>query len=233
MGFRKILPLLALLAIVPFLAASCGSQNSNQSSTSTTKLPPGADSSATTDDSSGTATTQQSTTTTQSSTSSTGTSKMVSLGGVNLTVSKAARDDTNSVVKTSNAREISGDFLEIALTIENTSGALAPLSNYSFRLYSPGITASQYEDYYGSTGTYGAYVSSHVISASLLDYSSLSNVTYTLKKGEKIDEVFLFFDLNPQSTSQNTAVTKDNTNLIIYNTDSGAKVEVSLSGFSD
>jgi hypothetical protein len=232
---RKIFPILALLAIIPFLVASCGSSgNTNESSASTTKLPPGADSSVSSDDSSSTTqTTTESTTTTQTDTSSASTTKTVSLGGVNFTVSKAARDDSNSVVSTNNTRQVDGDFLEIAISIENASGALAPLSGYSFRLYSPGITASQYDDYYGSTGTYGAYVSSHVISASLLDYSSLSAVTYTLREGETVDEVFLFFDLNPQSTTKNESVTKDNTNLIIKDTSTGSKVEVNLAGFAD
>jgi len=234
-GRSAILPVLVLLAAVALMAASCGSgKSSSDSSASTTKLPPGADSSSSSDTTSTTTTqTDQTTSTTQSSNSSSSTQKTVSLDGINFTVTSATRATNNKVVVTSSSRQVDGDYLEIGLTIENASSAMAALSDYSFRLYSPGITASQYDDYYGDTGTYGKYVSSHVISASLLDLSSLQTITYTLRKGEKVEELFCFFDLNPQSTTKNESVTKDNSNLIIYDTETGDKVEVNLAGFSD
>lgn len=235
-GRIAVLPFLVLLAAVALMAASCGSGNSSsESSASTTKLPPGADSSSSSDTTSTTTTqTDQTTSTTQSSTSSSNTTeKTVSLDGVNFTVSKAARADSNEVALTLGARELQGDFLEIELAIDNASGEMVDLADYSFRLYNAALVASQYDDYYGDTGTYGKYVSSHVISASLLNYSSLSTVSYTLRIGEKLEDVFLFFDLNPQSTVKNEAIGKAATNLIIYNTDSGDKVEVSLADFAD
>ena len=235
MGLQKslkiIMPILVLLAAVVLLAASCGSETSDsQDSTSTTKLPPGADSETTSDGASTTVQTEQQTTTTAQANSTT---KTVSLDGVNFTVSKAAREDSNEVVLSSNSREVLGDFLEIELAVENASGELVEISDYSFRLYNAALVASSYDDYYGDTGTYGKYVSSHVISASLLDYSSLSTVSYTLRKGEKLEDVFLFFDLNPQSTTKNESISKDATNLIIYDSETGDKVDVNLAGFTD
>jgi hypothetical protein len=249
-GVLKLLPIFLLAAVITLTAASCGSSTSSSSSAQTsTKLPPGvtADSSSSsetltaqqTDQSQGTTNGTNSGTTSQSTTSSTTTTTQTTpqssanLAGANFTVVAATRPSNNKAVITSSQRQIDGDYLEIELSVQNVGSALVDLSTFSFRLYSPAITASQYEDYYGTTVTYGAYVSKHVISATLLDFSNLQAVTYKVKEGETVSKVFLFFDLNPQSTAKNTGVTKDGTNLIIYDTNSGDSVEINLAGYPD
>jgi hypothetical protein len=148
-------------------------------------------------------------------------------------VISAKRETNNKVVVTSGNREVEGDYLEIGMTIKNVGSELVDLSNFSFRLWNPAIEADQYSDYYGNNKTYGGYVSENTISAALLDYSTLQSVSYKLKQGETVDEIFLFFDLNPQSTAKNEGVTKEGTNLIIYDTDTGEKVEINLAGYTD
>lgn len=160
------------------------------------------------------------------------------LVGGRFTVVNASRPDTNKSVVSSSGREVPGDYLEVELTIFNTGAeeGLVDLSQYSFRLSSPGIAADTYSDYYGTTTTYGGYVSTHVISATLLDYSSLSAVTYKVKVGETISKVFVFFDLNPETDAPNAGVTKENTSLIlrkVSGTDYGTQVSIPLAGYPD
>lgn len=160
----------------------------------------------------------------------------VSLLGVVFTVVKAARKESNSTVISSNAREVKGDYLEIELEITNSSSSLARISDYSFRISSPGIIASDYYDYYGATSTYGGYVSSHVISGTLMYYSTLGGVSDKLKIGETLSDVFLFFDLNPKNAGKNPNVTKENTELIIKKVSGsgyGTTVSVPLAGYPD
>jgi len=155
------------------------------------------------------------------------------LEGARFTVVAATRPESNEDVTSSGQRVVEGDYLEVELAIENIGDELADLSDYSFRLWSPGIDANQYEDYYGRDGTYGKYISDNIVSATLLDYVTLQPVGYKLKKGEIVDGVFLFFDLNPQSTARNEGVTKDSTNLIVHDTSSGEEVEINLAAFPD
>ena len=155
------------------------------------------------------------------------------LDGARFTLVAATRPDSNEDVAGSGQRVVEGDYLEVELAVENIGGELVNLSDYSFRLWSPGIDANQYEDYYGRDGTYGKYVSDNIISATLLDYVDLQPVDYKLKSGETADGIFLFFDLNPLSTSRNEGVTKDGSNLIIHDKDSGEEVEINLAAFPD
>jgi hypothetical protein len=245
----KLLPAFLLAAVITLTAASCGSGTSSSSSAQTsTKLPPGAtttsqEASTSTSQSTDSQSTQTNTQTQQQTTSqttaqttaqTTTTPKATAdLSGARFTVVTATRPSSNEMVTSSNDRQENGDYQQVELTVENVNDELVDLSNYSFRLYSPGITASQYDDYYGTVGTYGAYVSKHVISATLLDISTLKSVSYKMKIGEKLEDVFLFFDLNPQSTAKNTSVAKDSTNLVIYDTNSGEDVEISLAGYAD
>jgi hypothetical protein len=139
-------------------------------------------------------------------------------------------------VISSSGREVKGDYLEVEFTIQNVGTDLIDLSQYSFRLESPGIAASTYYDYYGDTGTYGKYVSAHKISATLIDYSALQAVAYKVKAGELVDKVFCFFDLNPENVARNAGVTKDNTILIVRKvsgSDYGDEVEIPLTGYPD
>jgi hypothetical protein len=221
------------------MVASCGGSSPESSSTQgSTKLPPGAtasqESTVSASDAAQAETQSQQQTTSQSTTQTT-TTPMASadLGGARFTVISATRPSSNEVVASSNERQHNGDYLQVELTIQNVGDDLVDLSDFSFRLYSPGITASQYDDYYGTTGTYGAYVSKHVISSTLLDLSTLQAVSLKLKVGETLEDVFLFFDLNPLSTAKNSSVTKENTNLIVYDAESGNKVEISLAGYPD
>jgi hypothetical protein len=249
-GALRLLPVFLLAAAVALSAASCGgsASKSSTSAQSSTKLPPGTTASQEASTSAGQSAESQSsqdlaqqpamsqsTTTTQSTTTQSTTTPMAGadLGAARFTVVSATRPSTNEMVTSSSERKVSGDYLQVELTVENVGDELANLSNYSFRLYSPGITASQYEDYYGTTATYGAYVSKHVVSATLLDISTLKAVSYKLKMGEKLEDVFLFYDLNPLSTAANASVTKDNTALVVYDTESGEDVEISLAGYPD
>lgn len=247
----KLLPILFLAAVLTLSAASCGSGAGNeQTSGSSTKLPPGAtgetlaDTSTSAEVSEAQATTQEeeddedsttkdSTTTNSNSTTSTELVKTVYLSGANFAVVSATRDDSNEAALTSGAREVAGDFLQLEMTVTNVDDELVDLSNFSFRLWNPAIDADLYEDFYGTDGTYGSYVSENVISATLLDYETLQSVSLKLRVGETVDNIFLFFDLNPQSTALNDGVTMAGTNLIIYDTDTGDQVEINLSGYSD
>lgn len=158
------------------------------------------------------------------------------LAGARFTMVSAERKTSNSDVVSGDAREVDGDYMEIELEVENVGTDLLDLGDFSFRLYSPGIEADEYYDYYGDTGTYGEYVSSHTISGSLLDYSNLSPVSYVLKIGETVDGLFLFYDLNPDSTQQNAGVTKDNSKLVIKKvsgSDYGDYIDMGLIGYPD
>jgi len=158
------------------------------------------------------------------------------LSGARFTVVSATRNASNKKVITSSQREVTGDYLEVELAIENIGDELVDLTQYSFRLESPGIEADTYSDYYGNVGALGKYVSEHTISAILLDYSNLKPVDYKLKIAEKLESVFVFFDLNPINTAKNEAVTKDNSKLIIRKVtgnDYGDEVEISLAGYPD
>ena len=249
--------ILVLLAVSTVGLASCGSSSTAKKSTgnTTSKLPPGVTTSsegvASTATSSSTTTSGSSATTSSSSTAATDTtgssattsttsnppSATADLAGTRYTIVHATRPDTNKSVISSSGREVPGDYLEVELTIFNTGAAgLVDLSQYSFRLLSPGIAADTYADYYGTTGTYGAYVAEHEISASLLSYSDLQPVAYKVKVGENVTKVFVFFDLNPLTNAKNAGVTKDNTSLIIYKssgTDSGTQVSIPLAGYPD
>lgn len=240
---------LALLAVMAALtAASCGNGSSSRPETETSsKLPPamaGSESgsapatttTATGEGASGSGNGLYSDTSSspQSSSSTTGSaSKTVTLSGVEFTVVAAKRQSNNKLVASSGQRQVEGDFLEVELSIRNASGSLVDLSRFSYRLWNPCIEASKYDDYYGNTTTFGGYVSANIISAALLDYSTLQKVAYTLRIGEEVDDVFLFFDLNPLSVSKNEGFTKEGSNLIVYDAETGSKAEVNLAGFGD
>ena len=232
------------LALAGWSLTGCGSTTKKSSSTSTSKLPPGATETQTTAQSTAATSTQAQSTaaTTAQSTAATKTttttpSAAADLYGARITVVSATRPTSNKSVISSSAREVTGDYFDIELTVQNiATDHLVDLSQYSFRLKSTGIAADSYSDYYGTTGTYGAYVSTHMISATLQDLTNLQAVTNKLKEGEVLEKVFVFFDLNPQNVSKNTAVTKDNSVLQIRKisgTDYGDYVEIPLTGYSD
>jgi hypothetical protein len=237
-----ILPLLVAVVVITLVAASCGGgTGSSQTAESTTKLPPGVTDAANAETSGDTQTAQvqtasdegQDTTDSTTTTTSAGLTKTAYLSGANFSVVSATREDSNDTVAGSSVREVAGDFLQIEMTVQNVSDDLVDLSNFSFRLWNPAIDADLYEDFYGSNGTYGGYVSENMISAALLDYETLQTVSMKLRVGETVDNVFLFFDLNPKSTAVNEGVTLAGTNLVIYDTDSGDQVEINLAGYAD
>lgn len=163
-----------------------------------------------------------------------------SLSGASFTIVDMTRNDSNQKVIESNMREIAGDFLEVELAVENIGDELVDFSQYSFRLESPSIEADDYSPYYGDVGYLGKYVSEHVISAALLDYADLTPVLYKLKKKEILEGVFLFFDLNPQTTEENAGFSADIANgdayLVIHKVrgrDYGEEVKISLAGLVD
>ncbi len=233
----------AVLAItgITFTVLSCGGSKPAGSGNSV-KLPPGVDSKESAGGSSqasGTASAPGSSGTgaqAQDNTTPATPNASADLVGGHFTVVGATRKTSNKSVLTSGGREVAGDYLEVEFKIQNTGTALIDLSQYSFRLLSPGIAADTYEDYYGENGTYGAYVDDNEISATLLSYSDLQPVTYKLKVGEEVPEVFAFFDLNPESTAKNANVTKDNAAIIIRKvsgTDYGKQVSIALTGYPD
>ncbi|MDI6874510.1 hypothetical protein [Candidatus Solincola sp.] len=247
-----VIPVALVLASILLAASSCGSGEAKESTATTTKLPPGmAGSDSTTyeeissseletaeDNWSAFATTGENTG--GSSSSGTGESateaaseKTVALSGVEFTVVAAKRQDSNRLVASSGTREVNGDFLEVELRIKNAGDYLVDLSRFSFRLWNPHIDAASYDDYYGNVTTYGGYVSTNIISAALLDYSTLQQVSVTLRIEEEIGDVFLFFDLNPLSVSRNEGFTKEGSNLVFYDTWTGEKAEMNLAGFPD
>ncbi len=215
-----------LLALGTVAVASCGGTAGSKSDNSQEKLPPGAtqesvaqqtttaENTAATEDSTSD-TPAQNSGTTAATTASTSKLVPVEVAGGYFEVVKVTRRENNKSVVSGNTRQVSGDYFEIELQITNTSDTLLDLSQFSFRLESPGIDAAVYADYYGSSGAYGAEISTNVISATLLDYSSLQQASYTMKSGEIVDSVFLFFDLNPVSTAKNAAVMLDNSDLFV------------------
>lgn len=234
---------LAALALVTASLTSCGGSGGTESGT-TTKLPPGVDETAVAESSAAGETTsstveaddEEGSGAEQDEESSATPNTAVDLAGARFTVVSATRPDSNKSVAGSGGREVSGDYFEVELQVENVGTDLIDLSAYSFRLTSPGIPADSYSDYYGSTGTYGAYVSGDTVSASLLSYTDLSPVSYLMKVAEQVDEVFLFFDLNPENVARNAGVTRDNSTLVIRKvsgTGYGTQVTVPLAGYPD
>ncbi len=228
-----------LIFVLTVLAvSSCGSGGKDSSDTaSSAKLPPGTTAESverTSVSSSGgsSGNVSSSADAKKSSAASSSHQEGVTLEKVNFTLTKVTRTDSNSAVVSGNARELEGDFLQIELTINNASGGLVKLNDFSFRLYSPAIDASSYEEYYGGTTTYGGYVKKNTISAALLSESSLQRADYVLRDGETVDEVFLFYDLNPLSIDTNDAFGLQGAELIIYDTATGKSVSVSLAGFA-
>jgi hypothetical protein len=255
-----LIALLALLLVLAIILVSCGDSNEDAAETSQggTKLPPGmteeeleegesAEDSASEDGginlSIGEDEGEEGEEEGQQETQEPDTSSTVSsadLAGARFTVVDAPRNDSNQKVLMSGQREVPGDYLEVELAVENVGDELVDLSQYSFRLESPGIEANDYYDYYGENGTFGKYVSKHVISAVLMDYADLAPVGCKLKISETLEDVFLFFDLNPLSTAKNEGFTKDNanndTNFIIRKVrgnDAGEEVKISLAGYPD
>lgn len=238
--------ILVVLTGLCLAAVSCGSKTqSSQTTDTSSKLPPGTTAESVNQTSTtGTTSTGTTTGSTSSSTSSTTSSSKkttstasshiegVTLEDVNFTVTKVTRSANNSAVVSGNSRELSGDFLQVELTINNASGELADLSNFSYRLYSTAIDASSYADYYGNTTTYGGYVKKNTISASLLSTSTLQQVSYVLRDGETVDSLLLFFDLNPLTTDTNSAFTLDGADLIFYDSDTSTKAEINLGAFA-
>lgn len=233
------------LALMTLYLASCGGTSTRKQTagSSSVKLPPGVDQSQAAQSSQPSSTpssapaSDQGQGTTPTQTTAKTPSAAADLYGGRFTVVNATRPDTNKSVITSSQREVKGDYLEVEYTIQNVAtDHLVDLTEYSFRLQSPGIVASSYADYYGNVGTYGAYVDETEISASLLAYSDLQPVAYKVKVGELVDKVFCFFDLNPENVGRNPGVTKDNTTLIIRKvsgTDYGTQVSIPLAGYPD
>jgi len=158
------------------------------------------------------------------------------LSGARFTVIEATRQESNADILSTGQREVPGDYYEIELEIENVGDDIVDLSEYSFRIWSEGIDAEAYEDYYGMDDRLGGYVSENMISAVLLDYTTLQPAAYKLKIGETVDGVFLFFDLNPKRTAHNEAITGEGTNLVFYKSrgeDSGESVEINLAGYPE
>ncbi len=237
-----LLPLLTVAVAVTLAATSCsdGTQASRNSG-ATTKLPPGeADTAyARASNDAQAAQTQVASGDDDATSSDAGaatasaeTVKTVHLSGADFSVVAVSREDSNGIVAGTGVRKVAGDFLLIEMTVENAGDELVDLSRFSFRLWNPAIYAGLYEDFYGNVKTYGGYVSENMISAAFLDYETLQAVSIKLRAGEALDDVFLFFDLNPQSTAMNEGMDLAGTNLVVYDTESGDKVEMNLADYA-
>lgn len=240
-NFVRLNLVLFIMLMAVFMLASCnGGQSASQGSEDGVKLPPGTTEemvSQTTGSGGALAAQPQPETPKQTSSStSSGPGSAADLAGVHFTIVKATRPNSNADVISGGQREVPGDYLEVELSVGNVWDDLIDLSEYSFRIWSPGIAADQYEDYYGPAGAFGTYVSESMISAVLLDYSNLKPAAYKLKVGETVDQIFLFFDLNPKNVARNQTVTKEGTNLVIHKQhghDAGEEAEINLAGYAD
>ncbi|MDD5748763.1 MAG: hypothetical protein PHP64_06955 [Actinomycetota bacterium] len=241
-GAGKVVITVSLLIFVLTGVSSCGANTSKKTkTTTTTKLPPGVEqgavsSSAPTSISSSKSSSSGKSESSEDKKKAATPKNSADLAGARFTVVEAKRVNSNSSVISSGEREVQGDYLDVELTVQNVGSELLDLTQFSFRLESPGIDADTYYEYYGSNAEFGKYVDEHKISAVLLDYSDLSPVDCKLKIGESLEQVFLFFDLNPKSVTQNEGVTKGNTNLIIKKvsgTDYGDEVAITLAGYPD
>ena len=137
-----LIPVLLLAVAVTLTAVSCGDGSDTSQSSTTTKLPPGATGQTLTDTSSDIEVTQAQATTEEeeeeedatadsssdsSSASTTDLVKTVYLSGANIAMVSVARDDSNEAALTSSTREVSGDFLQIEMTITNVDDELVDL----------------------------------------------------------------------------------------------------------
>ncbi len=160
----------------------------------------------------------------------------VELAGVRFTLMEARRTDSNAVVVGAGQPEVPGDYLEMEVRVENVSEGIVDLSEFSFRLWSPGINAHSYQEYYGADPRFGKYVSDNMVSLVLLDYATLKPASRKLKAGETLDGAFLFCDLNPTSVERNQEVVKETTNLVVRKqrgAGAGGEAEINLAAYTD
>ncbi len=155
--------------------------------------------------------------------------KSVSLevGGGRFTVTSAVRKDDNSSVASEALREVSGDYLELELTVENISDDLLDLKEFEFRLWSPGINTEDYAWKY----PLGKPVGDNLIAAVLLQQEDLAPVDFRLKVGEVLEDCLLVFDLNPKSVRPNPGFDPAGATFSVKKTrgeGSGEKAEISL-----
>jgi hypothetical protein len=224
----------AALALAALAAVSCGGEGQGTGSGTAAKLPPGTSAESLNQTSTSAVSSEGSSTASQAKSKTAATSYRAgaTLEKVNFTLTKVTRAGNNSAVVSGSQRELAGDFLQIDLAINNASGGLVDLGNFSYRLYSPAIDASSHEEYYGSNSAYGGYVKKNTISAALLSASSLQKVSYVLRDGETVEDIFLFYDLNPLSVDANQAFSLEEAELIIYDTAAGQSASISLAGFA-
>lgn len=153
----------------------------------------------------------------------------IELEGGRFTLTSVTRMTDNQDVTSAAVREMEGDYLELELTIENISDDLLDLSEFEFRVWSPGIDTDDYAwDY-----PLGMPEGDSLIAATLLDREDLSAVAFNLKIGEAYEGSFLFFDLNPKSVYRNDAFDPEGATFSVYKArgdGAGEKSEVSLSG---
>ncbi len=154
---------------------------------------------------------------------------VLELEGGRFTLTKVTRMSDNGDVSSAAMREMKGDYLEFELSVENVSDDYLDLTEFEFRVWSPGIDTDDYAWNY----PLGTPQGDNIISAVLLDQDDLSAITYSLKIGEVYDGGFLFFDLNPKSVNRNEAFDPEGATFSVYKArgdGAGEKVDVSLSG---
>ncbi len=156
-------------------------------------------------------------------------SAVLEAGGGRFTVTAATRRQDNSSVASEAIREVGGDYLELELVVENISDDLLSLSDFEFRLWSPGINT----DDYGWRYPLGRPVGDNLIASVLFLQEDLKTVDFPLKVGEVLEDCFLLFDLNPKSVRVNPGFDPAGATFSVKKvrgSGSGEKGEISLDG---
>jgi len=154
---------------------------------------------------------------------------VLEVGGGRFTVTGVTRHDDNATVASQSVRETAGDYLEVEIEVENISDDLLDLSQFEFRLWSPGIDTEDYPSRY----PLGRPVGDDLIAAALLQQEDLSPAGFSIKIGEVLEDCFVFFDLNPKSVHPNPGFIPADATFGVYKArgeGAGEKAEISLDG---
>lgn len=222
----------ALLAVVALILAGCGGGQAQEPAPVNAeglKLPPGVVEEGGLPEDAPERVVQERVEVPTQSAAATSAEAVLELEGGRFTLTTVTRLTDNQDVTSAAMREMDGDYLEFELTIENVSDDYLDLTDYEFRVWSPGIDTDDYAWNY----PLGRPGGDNLIIATLINQDDLSALTYELKIGEVYEDALLFFDLNPTSVRRNDAFDPEGATFSIYKArggGAGEKAEVSLSG---
>ncbi len=226
---------LALLTAACLLAAGCGSEKAQEPapvSEEGLKLPPGVVEQGGLPDDPPERVVQEKTAIAEvagTAASESSAAAVLDLEGGRFTLTAVSRLEDNQDVTSAAMREMGGDYLEFEVSVENISDDYLDLTEFEFRVWSPGIDTDDYAWNY----PLGRPGGDNLIIATLINQDDLSTLTYRLKIGEVYEDALLFFDLNPRSVYRNDAFDPEGATFSVYKArgeGSGEKAEVSLSG---